>query len=348
MIAVTDSDSTKSICILGGGGYLGSHLIRRLLEETEYKVRAVDKTFEKLNVSSPRLERVQASIREPGLLDSVTAASEILVSTTALCTPALYNQRPVEVIEANFLDLVPLIDLCTERERWLIHFSTSEVYGTFLEEMNEDESPLVLGPVQKERWTYASAKQLLERLIWAHGQHRGLAFTIVRPFNVIGPRMDYIEGIDGEGTPRVLACFMRSLLFKEPLQLVDGGRSRRSFVSVDDFTDAVVRIVKRPERCRGEIINIGNPQNDVSIRELAEKMAAIYRNLYVSSSRLSFQNISGEVFYGPGYDDSLCRVPDISKAKRLLDWNPGTSLDDMLPDIIEDYVNRYSEAVGSR
>lgn len=343
-----DPDSTKSVCILGGGGYLGSHLIQGLLEETDFKVRAVDKTFEKLSVSSPRLERIQASIQEPGLLETVTAASEILVSTTALCTPALYNKRPVEVIEANFLDLVPLVNLCTERGRWLIHFSTCEVYGTLDDEMNEDQSPLVLGPVQKERWTYASAKQLLERLIWAHGQHRGLAFTIVRPFNVIGPRMDYIEGIDGEGTPRVLACFMRSLLCKEPLQLVDGGQSRRTFVSVGDFTEAVVRIVKRPERCRGEVINIGNPQNDVSIKELAEKMAVIYKNKYAAGERFSFQNISGEMFYGPGYEDSLQRVPDISKAKRLLDWSPGTSLDDMLPDTIDDYVNRYSEAIGSR
>jgi UDP-apiose/xylose synthase len=345
---VTDSDSTKSVCILGGGGYLGSHLIQALLEETEYKVRTVDKTFEKLTIASPRLERVQASIQEPGLLDSVTAASDIIISTTALCTPALYNKRPVEVIEANFLDLVPIIDLCTRRGRWLIHFSTSEVYGTYPDRMSEDDSPLVLGPVQKERWTYASAKQLLERLIWAHGQHRGLAFTIVRPFNVIGPRMDYIEGIDGEGTPRVLACFMRSLLYSEPLQLVDGGKSRRTFVSVGDFVDAVVRIVKRPERCHGEIINIGNPDNDVSIKELAEKMVAIYQSQHAAGQRFSFLNIGGEVFYGPGYDDSPQRIPDISKARRLLDWNPSASLDDMLPEIIQEYVNHYSEAVGQK
>lgn len=343
---MTGSDSTKSVCILGGGGYLGSHLISGLLEETEYKIRAVDKTFDKLTIASPRLERVQASIREPGLLDSVTAASDIVISTTALCTPALYNKRPVEVIEANFLDLVPLVDLCTQRGRWLIHFSTCEVYGKVTEEMNEDQSPLVLGPVQKERWTYAAAKQLLERLIWAHGQHRGLAFTIVRPFNVIGPRMDYIEGVDGEGTPRVLACFMRSLLFREPLQLVDGGRSRRTFVSVSDFVDAVVRIIKRPERCQGEIFNIGNPDNDVSIKQFAEKMVAVYRSRHAAGERFSFLNIGGEVFYGPGYDDSPRRVPDISKARRLLDWAPSTSLDEMLPEIIQDYINHYSEAVG--
>ena len=113
---------------MGGGGFLGSHVVQALLEETDWKVRAVDTTFEKLSVSSPRLERIQASIQDPGLLDSATASSEILVSTTALCTPALYNQRPVEVIEANFTQLVPLVNMCTQRGRWLVHFSTCEVY----------------------------------------------------------------------------------------------------------------------------------------------------------------------------------------------------------------------------
>jgi len=314
-----------------------------LLEETEYKVRAVDKTFEKLTIASPRLERVQASIQEPGLLDSVTAASEAVISTTALCTPALYNKRPVEVIEANFLDLVPLVDLCTRRGRWLIHFSTSEVYGTYPDRMNEDQSQLVLGPVQKERWTYAAAKQLLERLIWAHGQHRGLAFTIVRPFNVIGPRMDYIEGIDGEGTPRVLACFMRSLLYQEPLQLVDGGRSRRTFVSVGDFVDAVVRIIKRPERCQGEIINIGNPSNEIRISDLADELISAYQAVCPDDVRFEKRTVPGEAFYGPGYDDTRRRIPDIRKAERLLGWKPTTSFDEMLPIIVRDYMERYKQ-----
>jgi UDP-apiose/xylose synthase len=144
--------------------------------------------------------------------------------------------------------------------RWSPAHSTSASKG---------ESALVLGPIHQQRWTYACAKQLLERRIWALGAERDLDFTIVRPFNVIGPRMDFIPGIDGEGVPRVLARFMHALLLGRPLELVEGGMQRRSFVTVDDICDAVLRIVERPKVCRQQIVNGGNPDNDVSIAELA-------------------------------------------------------------------------------
>ena len=144
-------------------------------------------------------------------------------------------------------------------------------------EMNEERSGFFLGPLHRERWTYACAKQLLERVIWAHGEHGALDFTIIRPFNVIGPRMDFLPGVDGEGVPRVLASFMNALLRGEPLPLVDGGHQRRSFISVHDFMDAIVRVVERPAACRGQVLNIGDPSNDVTIRKLAAELASVRR-----------------------------------------------------------------------
>jgi UDP-apiose/xylose synthase len=214
--------------------------------------------------------------------------------------------------------------------------------------MHEDETALFLGPVSRERWSYACAKQLLERVIWAHGRHGALDFTIIRPFNVIGPRMDFLPGIDGEGVPRVLACFMNALLREEELLLVDGGEQKRSFISVEEFVAAVVRVVERPQACRGEIINVGNPANDVSIRELAEALAAEFASQVPHAARARFRAVSAEAFYGPGYDDSARRVPDIGKAERLLGWRPETSLGEMLPAIVEDYVARYGGEVMPR
>ena len=130
--------------------------------------------------------------------------------------------------------------------------------------MREDESALWLGPVHLERWSYACAKQLLERVIFASGRHHGLPFTIVRPFNVIGPRMDFVPGVDGEGVPRVLAAFMSALLAGEDLLLVDGGQRRRSFVYVDDFVAAIGRMLDRPQAAQGEIFNLGHPGNELS------------------------------------------------------------------------------------
>ncbi|KAH9323319.1 hypothetical protein KI387_017958 [Taxus chinensis] len=109
------------------------------------------------------------------------------------------------------------------------------------------------------------------------GLENGLEFTIVRPFNWIGPRMDFIPGINGpsEGVPRVLACFSNGLLRGEPLKLVDGGQSQRTFVYIKDAIEAVLRMIENPSRANGNIFNVGNPNNEVTVRQLAELMIEV-------------------------------------------------------------------------
>jgi UDP-apiose/xylose synthase len=274
---------------------------------------------------------------------------------TALCNPALYNTVPLEVIDANYTHLLPWVKRCAERGVRLVHFSTSEVYGRMAihtsgertTEMNEEATGLFLGPVDCERWSYACAKQLLERVIWAYGRHQNLSFTIVRLFNVIGPRMDFLPGEDGEGTPRVLASFMNALLRGEELPLVDGGRRRRTFMSTADLVEALLRIVERPQACRGQILNLGNPANDVSIRELGEMLAGEFAARVPDAPVGRFRDVTAEELYGAGYDDSEERIPDIGKARALLEWEPEETLGDMLPSIVDDYVVRYASLLRS-
>jgi UDP-apiose/xylose synthase len=349
------------IAVLGAGGFLGSHLVAALLARPDVEVDAIDAvvTLDKLALQPPererRLRRVRARLGDEGVIDDVVERCGTVISMTALCNPSLYNTQPIEVIDANYTDLVPLVKACAARGRRLVHFSTCEVYGRVALEgqgqpsplMSEERTGFFLGPVAQERWTYACAKQLLERLIWAHGQHAGLGFTIVRPFNVIGPRMDFVPGVDGEGVPRVLASFMAALLRGLPLSLVDGGRQRRSFISVGDFTDAIVRIVDRPAACAGEILNVGNPANDVSVRALAESLADVYAARVPGSVRAALVDVTAEAFYGPGYDDTQERLPDIARARRLLDWEPRATLAEMLPGIVDDYVARYGARLAT-
>jgi UDP-apiose/xylose synthase len=279
-----------------------------------------------------------------------------VISLTALCNPSLYSTMPLEVIDASFTHLLPLVKLCAARRVRLIHFSTAEVYGRrALDaaaepalEMHEDDSCSVLGPVHRERWTYACAKQLMERVIFAHGQHKQLEFSIVRPFNTIGPRMDYLPGVDGEGIPRVLACFINQLLRGEPLRLVEGGQQRRAFMDVSDMVEAVCRMVERREACRGQILNLGNPNNELSIAELASLLAREFSALVPHARAACIEHVSAAEFYGEGYDDTAQRVPDIGKARRLLDWEPRVGLREMLPAILHDYIERYAERVPSR
>jgi UDP-apiose/xylose synthase len=343
------------IAVLGAGGFIGSHLVPALAARPNTSIEAVDINFDKLAPCPGPITRIQASIRDAELLDQITRRADIVISLTALCNPALYNTRPLDVIDASYTDLVPLVRLCAERKRWLIHLSTCEVYGRRaltadgrpMARMDEEKTALMLGPIHRERWTYAAAKQLLERVIWAYGQHHGLKFTVVRPFNVIGPRMDFIPGVDGEGVPRVLAAFIHALLAGEDLMLVDGGRQRRSFLYVDEFVDALVRIIDRPEVCQGQILNLGNDKNDASIRTLAREVVAAFRSQRPDAPAPRLRNQSALEFYGPGYDDSLVRVPAMTKARRLLDWRPRARLPEMLPAIVADYLLRYESRVAA-
>lgn len=345
----------RRIVVLGAGGFIGSHLVPRLADGNA-EIRAVDMDLSKLSPGLPGVRREQARLGEPRLYDELTGGADVVVSLTALCNPALYNTRPLDVIDASYTDLVPLVKSCAARGVWLVHFSTCEVYGKVALDgrgrrtarMIEDETSMFLGPVERERWTYAAAKQLLERVIWAHGRHAGLRHTIIRPFNVIGPRMDFIPGVDGQGIPRVLASFLHALMTGGDLALVSGGRQRRSFIDVNEFVDAVVRVLERPDVCAGQILNLGNPRNDVSIRELARALAAAYRRARPQSPVPVTRRVSASAFYGEGYDDSEVRIPSIAKATRLLGWRPRRTLDEMLPGIVEDYLARYEERLGGR
>jgi UDP-apiose/xylose synthase len=357
------------IAVLGAGGFVGSHLVPALLQRFDCAIDAVDVDFHKLQVRDPRVQRISARVEQPGLAEQLSERCELVISLTALCNPAQYNTIPLAVIDESYTHLLPIVRACAARNVHLLHFSTSEVYGRCALDdrgertlrMNEDETAMLLGPVQLERWTYACAKQLLERVIWAHGRHgrpndsdtapalpggASLPFTIVRLFNTIGPRMDYLPGVDGEGVPRVLAAFMNALLRDEELLLVDGGQQRRAFMGIADLVDAIVRMVERRDALRGEIVNLGNPDNDVSIAELATMLSAAYAARVPSARPARMRVVSARELYGDGYDDSHERIPDIAKAQRLLGWQPRQSLRAILPAIVDDYVTRYGARVG--
>jgi UDP-apiose/xylose synthase len=351
--------SAPLLFIPGCSGFIGSHLLERILMTTDWRVLGVDKSCGKIGhlLSCDRLEFVQSDIYSCQAIGTFVKSSDVVISLAALCNPSLYNTIPITVIDNNFTQPRDLVRLCAEQGKRLIHFSTCEVYGRTLssyrggdgkETFREDESPYLLGPIGAQRWTYACAKQLLERLIYAYGQEMGLRYTIVRPFNFIGPRMDYIPGIDGDGVPRVVACFMEALLFNKPLRLVDGGRNRRVFTYIDDGIDAVMAIIEKPDRAERQVFNIGNPANELTIGELARRMAALYAELAPAGTSRAVEIVtaSGKEFYGPGYEDFDRRIPDISKARERLGWIPKTAIDDTLRATIRAFVHDYAAASG--
>ncbi|KAM0840145.1 hypothetical protein ACQ4PT_059848 [Festuca glaucescens] len=411
-----------TICMIGAGGFIGSHLCEKLMAETPHTVLAVDVYCDKIrHLVDPapphlagRISFHRLNIKNDSRLEGLIKMADLTINLAAICTPADYNTRPLDTIYSNFIDALPVVrtltptnqspqlfsrspmpqphvfvpclqvKYCSENSKRLIHFSTCEVYGktigSFLPKdhplrkvmtnsffvipcseyiylepeffvLTEDESPCIFGPIVKQRWSYACAKQLIERLIFAEGAENDLEFTIVRPFNWIGPRMDFIPGVDGpsEGVPRVLACFSNNLLRREPLKLVDGGEVQRTFLYIKDAIEAVVLMIENPARANGHIFNVGNPNNEVTVRELAEMMTEVYANV---SGEPPLEepviDVSAQQFYGEGYDDSDKRIPSMTLINKQLGWNPKTPLKDLLETTLTYQHKTYKEAVKTQ
>nr|AOG75409.1 UDP-apiose/UDP-xylose synthase [Hedwigia ciliata] len=364
------------ICVIGAGGFIGSHLCERLMWETAHRVLAVDVYGDKIRHLlqpgtttthppwSDRIEFHKINIKHDSRLEGLIKTSDLVINLAAICTPADYNTRPLDTIYSNFVDALPVVQYCRENDKRLIHFSTCEVYGktigSFLPSdsplkndpafymLKEDETPCIFGSIDKQRWSYACAKQLIERLIYGEGAENGLEFTIVRPFNWIGPRMDFIPGVDGprDSVPRVLACFSNNLMRGEPLKLVDGGKSQRTFIYIKDAIDAVQRMIENPARANGQIFNVGNPHNEVTVRELAELMTDVYCKVSGNPRpKVATIDVSSQEFYGAGYDDSDKRIPDMTIIKRQLEWEPSTSLYDLMEQTLTYQHTTYAQAV---
>lgn len=354
------------ILVFGAGGFIGSHLTRRLLD-AGHAVTAVDlrRDYKVRSFEGHRgLTYIVQDIRDHGWpLDAYVQDSDLVIDLIAHANPGLYIRIPLEVFQLNFLENLRIAESCSRHGKRLIQFSTSEIYGRTVASIegiglqdpedprhatfSEDSSELILGPVCKHRWIYASAKQLLERVLHAMGLEHGLNYTIIRPFNFIGPNIDFLLD-ERDGIPRVFSFFMDALLHGRRMVLVNGGRQRRCYTYIDDAIDCTQRIVDNPGGvCDRQIFNIGHPGNEVRISELAELMREIYMEKFArpGSRPAEIVEQSGEDFYGKGYDDSDRRIPDITKARTLLGWEPRWALRPMLEATMEYYVTDYAQHV---
>ena len=188
---------------------------------------------------------------------------DVVLPLVAIATPATYVKEPLKVFGLDFEENLEVVRLCVKYNKRLIFPSTSEVYGMCPdEEFKEDESPLVVGPINKQRWIYSVSKQLLDRVIWAYGFQKGLRFTLFRPFNWIGPKLDDLAmEPEKEGSSRVVTQFISNLIQGEAIRLVDGGEQKRCFTYVDDGIDGLMRVIEnKNDVCNGEIFNIGKPK----------------------------------------------------------------------------------------
>jgi len=321
------------ILILGVNGFIGNGLTRAILRDTDWEVYGMDMAVNKLEKSlgHPRFHFLEGDISiNKEWIEYHVKKCDVVIPLVAIANPATYVKDPLRVFELDFEANLQIVRQCLQYKTRVVFPSTSEVYGMCDEQaFDEETSNLVMGPIQKERWIYACSKQLLDRVIYAYGQHQGLAFTLFRPFNWIGPKQDDVYE-PKEGSSRVVSQFISHIIHGKDIQLVDGGSQRRSFTFLDDGIDCLLKIIANKDGCAdGRIFNIGNPANDVSIKELANlllEIAKTYPQYVERVSQIKIVEVNSGAYYGKGYQDILTRVPIIRNAEEYLGWRPTTDL----------------------
>jgi len=324
----------KRVLILGVDGFIGNALCERLLESGRYEVHGMD-------LQATSIQRLRG--RKDFFFDEGDIAihrewieyhirkCDVVLPLVAIATPIEYTRNPLRVFELDFEENLRVVRYCVKYKKRIIFPSTSEVYGMCDDPVfDEDHSRLILGPISKQRWIYSCSKQLLDRVIWAYGQQVGLQFTLFRPFNWIGPRLDSLFSAR-IGSSRAITQLILNLTEGTPILLVDGGHQKRCFTDVSDGIECLYRIIENEGgRCNGRIINIGSPDNEASIKELAEMLVQKFQEHPLRDKFppfAGFRSVESKSFYGSGYQDVQHRRPSIRNAKRLVNWAPTVGLE---------------------
>ena len=336
----------KHVLILGVNGFIGNHLSERLLTDGRFEVHGMDLGTSSIGhlIGQADFHFTEGDIsimRE--WIEYHVRKCDVILPLVAIATPIEYVRNPLRVFELDFEENLRIVRYCAKYGKRLIFPSTSEVYGMCQDdEFDEQRSNFVLGPIHKQRWIYSCSKQMLDRVIWAYGASENLPFTLFRPFNWVGPKLDSLESAR-IGSSRVITQFILNLVEGSPIRLVDGGRQKRCFTDVQDGIECLFRIIENKDgRCNGRIFNIGNPDNEYSMRELAdilrEKFAAHPLRRHFPTEG-GVQYIEALAFYGKGYQDVQHRRPSIRQARTILDWQPVVPLEQSVSATLDYFLN---------
>ncbi len=341
----------KRILILGVNGFIGHHLSQAIIAGTDWEIYGMDMQTDRIAdlLGEPRFHFFEGDItinRE--WIEYHVKKCDVVLPLVAIATPATYVREPLRVFELDFEANLPIVRAAVRYHKRVVFPSTSEVYGMCGDaEFDPERSNLVLGPINKPRWIYSCAKQLMDRVIHGYGQQEGLDYTLFRPFNWIGAGLDSINA-PKEGSSRVITQFLGHIVRGEPIKLVDGGTQKRAFTYIDDGIAALMKIIDNPGGiASGRIYNIGNPANNFSVRELAQMMlamAAQYPEYRDSAAAVRIVDTTAAAYYGDGYQDVQNRVPKIDNTCADLQWQPRVSMEDALRRIFEAYRGHVAEA----
>lgn len=326
--------------ITGGAGFIGSHLTDRLIEEG-HRVHVFD------NLSTGHLDNVRhwmdhnrftltiSSVLNEHILGQCIASCDRVVHLAAAVGVERIMEKPVDTILTNVRGTENVLQQARHHNKKTLVASTSEVYGKAMSKNGGGPSlgetdDLTMGATTKRRWAYACSKAMDEFLAQAYHDEHGLPVLCVRFFNTVGPRQSGNYGM-------VVPTFVERALAEKPLEVHGDGTQTRCFVHVSDAVRAMMKLLDTPAAV-GEVFNVGRA-DEISIRELAERVQSLV------PTDPDVTHVPYEEVYGDGFEDMQRRVPDLSKLKATIGYEPRFSLDEILRDVIE-HVKRRSPSVS--
>jgi UDP-glucose 4-epimerase len=306
--------------ITGGAGFIGGHLAEALLA-AGHEVTVLD------DLSTGRFENIEPLVGKPGfrfaidaianavVLDRLVSECQVIVHLAAAVGVQLIVEHPVHTIATNVMGTEAVLQAAARYRAKVLVASTSEVYGKGSRVPFREDDDVVLGPTNKSRWAYAASKMVDEFLALAYYRERDLPVIVARLFNTVGPRQ---TGRYGMVIPRFLTQALRG----QPITVYGDGAQSRCFCDVSDVVVALVGLALHPDAV-GRVYNVGSNE-EVTILELAHRVRS------VTHSASPIQLIPYDQAYAPGFEDMRRRVPDTTRVRNLLGWEPLVSLDDIL------------------
>lgn len=323
----------NKILITGGAGFIGSHLAEYFLEQN-CNVTIIDNlstgcwaNIEHLE-GNPNFSAVVSCVTDDQLMENLVPKHDIVYHLASAVGVKLIMEKPIDTIDTIFHTTDMVLKKCSKYRKPFVFTSTSEVYGKLNKDFFREDSDVLLGCAEKHRWAYAATKAVDEFLALAHHMQTNLPVYIVRLFNTVGPRQTGQYGM-------VLPSFIQRALNNEPISVFGNGQQSRCFCLVDDVVKALVKL-PITAKAIGKVINIGS-QEEISMLELAKKVVK------QTNSKSEIRLVPYEEVYKAGFDDILKRVPDLSRAKNILGWEPEHSLETIIEKVIASYKGKSND-----
>jgi UDP-glucose 4-epimerase len=314
-----------NVLITGGAGFIGSHLAQAMLTNGHHVVAVDDLSTGSLGniahlMGNDRFQFVRESVRNAATMTALVDRCDVIFHLAAAVGVQLIVDQPVHTIETNIHGSEVMLNLANKFGRKIVVASTSEVYGKNTKIPFNEDDDTTLGCTTFTRWSYACSKMVDEFLALAYHDQYSLPAIVCRFFNTVGPRQ---TGQYGMVVPR----FVKKALAGVPLEIYGSGKQSRCFTNVTDVVGALIRLVDCPAAI-GQVINIGTTES-ISVDALADKV------IQMTASKSTKKRLTYEEAYGRAFDDMLVRVPDLSKVKRLIGYQPAFTLEQTLQQVID-------------